>query len=344
MRDGSLPEPRRSAGFRRVGAGLSRRTPGRPVQPHRRLRAGGTAARQPGGTPTATIWGPTVTEWQTLAGLGAFGLQYIVLSPDVGVGPGQDRFIGPHPLPPSVVWIAELLMESGIRVAVGHFHKHNPEASAWAIRDLLTAAARYGSELLSDHLFNDMPRTFTHAWRSASEKEKRFRGLQEINIGSWNWRDLDRQLGVVPATLLRAARDSLATLCLNFDGDHVDLAISARIVDLLGADRLIGMTDRVQGAVLGGQKLQSNPNNTLLYQQQGIVAAGSQGIEQQVYNLRVAGVRAEDIWKMFCFVPARVLNLPRHAASTHPSPPVEGSFIIPGAERLAFANATVLPS
>jgi len=277
----------------------------------------------PGGTPLDTIWAPTQAEWRALASCGQYGLKYVVLSPDIEDGSGE--FIGTGDLPPTVSWIAETLLDSGVLPALGHFRKESPRRSAAAVQQLLDTARRRGEKLVSDHLFNDMPRLFKHSWRTREERLNRDAELKEIAPWNWSFADLENVVGPVPASLLAGAREGDMTLCLNFDGDHVDLDISTRVIDLLGSDRLIGMTDRIDGRKLGGRSLSQGQSNTLLYQHEGIVAAGTQHIDQQMVNLRRHGVSDQDIWRMFAFNPAQVLKL--MAASAVVDRPAGGSFI-----------------
>ncbi len=116
-------------------------------------------------------------------------------------------------------------------------------------------------------------------------------------------------MGVVAATLLFGAKEGLLKLCLNFDGDHVDLAICKKTIDIVGADNNMIMTDRFPQEISGGQLLTRKDGSTLLYQEQGIVAGGTQGVWQQINNLRSIGIPDGDIEKMVSIVPARLLNI-----------------------------------
>lgn len=171
---------------------------------------------------------------------------------------------------------------------------------------------------LTDHLFNDMPRNFHHAWRTPQEKAQRTNDLKYMHIDNWNWDNLDEVLGEVPAILLRAAREGHLLICLNFDGDHVDLEICRRIVQLLGLDHIIAMTDRTDCNQLGDQKLESHYGNSLRYQRESVVAAGSQSIDQQIHNMRDIGLSEEQIWKMTCFVPSKALDIPLKIGTNNP--------------------------
>jgi N-acetylglucosamine-6-phosphate deacetylase len=109
---------------------------------------------------------------------------------------------------------------------------------------------------------------------------------------------------------MRGARDGSLLLFLNFDGEHVDAEVSRRVVDFVGADRVIGMTDRVEGRSLAGEPLEPAEGSTLLYQRDGVVAAGSQGLDRQMRNLRRLRVDEASIWRMFSFLPLEALGRP----------------------------------
>jgi hypothetical protein len=277
-----------------------------------------------GGTPRSAVWRPTRREWQRLAACGELGLRYVVLSPDAPPGSEATPHDAPDRPPAHAGWIVDLLLESGIRPALGHFLKSDPIESARAIRGLLDAARRRGaggpSTFISDHLFNDMPLAFTHCWRTGAARLRRDEDLAALRLAEWSLGDLDDRLGPVPAALIRGAHEGILTPCLNFDGEHVDLAICRRVVELLGAGRLIAITDRVQSASLGGQRLRRQEGSTLLYQSEGIVAAGSQPIDQQIDNMRSIGLGEAEIWQMFGLVPARALGIePERDAEGRPA-------------------------
>ena len=274
-----------------------------------------------GGTPRIGAWSPTRNEWQRIAACGELGLRYVVLSPDAQPGGEGARRLPDEP-PADVEWIVDALVEGGVRPALGHFLKSDPVKSASAVRRLLGRADRGGrssSIFVSDHLFNDMPLAFTHAFRGPAAQQRREQELGAMRIEEWSMDNLEERLGPVPAALMHGARDGLLTLCLNFDGEHVDLAICKRVVELLGADRIIAMTDRIQNARLGGQSLTRLHGGTLLYQSDGIVAAGSRSLDQQMSNMRSIGLSEMDIWQMVGFVPARILGLhPEYDAAGRP--------------------------
>jgi len=257
-----------------------------------------------GGTPEQGVWTPTRTQWQRLAAGGSRGLAYVVVSADARCGDDADS-------PPDVAWIFDCLLAGGVRPALGHFRKDAPEDCAARIRALLALVDRSGrGPIVTDHLYNDMPLNFCHAWRTARSRARRAEELAALDLSSWTSTDILERVGPVPAALLQGARDGLVKLCLNFDGEHVDLAISKRTVELMGSDLFMLMTDRIQSKVLGGQLLHQRNDSTLLYQDRGIVAGGSQALAQQIHNMRMCGFAEADIRRIACEVPAGVLGLP----------------------------------
>ncbi|MBI1775033.1 MAG: hypothetical protein HYR63_06775 [Proteobacteria bacterium] len=274
-----------------------------------------------GGTPSETVWMPSVRQWLRLSAAGAQGLRYIVLSPDA-VWSQNEPQSSLDRSPPDVQWICDALLDGGVPPAPGHFTKDDPGRSAIALRSLLERVAARGLTNLSDHLFNDMPRLFKHAWRTPTERARRLADLQEMNLDEWSLDQLERQVGPVPATLMRAAAEGIVKPCLNFDGEHVDLAISHRTVQLLGADNLIAMTDRIDSRVLAGRHLTTPEKSTLLYEHHGLVAAGTQRFPIQRANMLSVGINDADIWRMFAFNPADVLDFDRMRPGRLAPPPV----------------------
>lgn len=255
-----------------------------------------------GGTPAQSVWYPSREEWELLASCGEKGLLYVILSPDIhlkNILKIED-----------MLWVVETLLDGGVCPAPGHFLKINPEESAKSVVKMLELISKKGkTPTISDHLFNDMPRNFKHSWRTPDEKHYRLEHLKEIDLSSWNKSNLEEKAGLVPAALMRGALDGLIKLCLNFDGEHVDLEVSKRTVEILGADNLIAMTDRIESHRLGGQQLKQFEHSTLLYQEQNIVAAGAQPISKQMDNMRSIGLSEVDIWKMFAFVPYETFKI-----------------------------------
>jgi N-acetylglucosamine-6-phosphate deacetylase len=109
---------------------------------------------------------------------------------------------------------------------------------------------------------------------------------------------------------MRFAAEGLLTICLNFDGEHVDHNIARRAVELVGPDRFIVMTDRCDVPRLGGQPLTQIEGSGLWYQGHGIVAAGSRPVDIQMQYLRPLGFDEPTIWDMVSFNPAGVLGSP----------------------------------
>jgi hypothetical protein len=254
-------------------------------------------------------------------------LRYVVISPDVPQGaPSSTGLDAPQP---DIHWIAAALLERGVLPALGHFLHDDPHASARALHQFIDRCARRAllpaGGLLTDHLLNDMPRapTLTHAWRTDDERLGRGERIREMNLERWSLRNLSDHLGPVPAAIIERSLEGLLTPCLNFDGEHVDLAICKRLTELIGAEHLLAITDRVQGEVLAGVRLRRQPDTSLRFQEDGIVAAGSQALDQQIANMRFIGLSEREIWQMVGFVPRRVLGL----ANPPGVPPAEGCSI-----------------
>ena len=259
-----------------------------------------------GGTPEQGVWAPTKKEWRAIADCGRKGLQYVVFSPDADFASAATE----SESQPSLSWLVQTLMDGRVRPAPGHFKKSEPDVGARRVKELFEiVAARGDMEIVSDHLFNDMPLNFRHCWRTAADRVQRTQGLAEIDLEGWSLSNMTERLGVVPAALLEGARDGLARLCINFDGEHVDLAISKRIVDLVGANYFLLMTDQIQSRVLAGRRLTEHADNTLLYQEKGIVAGGSQPVARQIANMRGAGFTKETIRKIAVWNPNMLLGV-----------------------------------
>jgi hypothetical protein len=247
-----------------------------------------------------------------LACLGAEGLRYVVLSPDAFL-PGSAMSEAAPQFDGDIGQIVGMLVEHGVRPALGHFQKSSPSESARCIRRAVTAVKSLPgsrvSQLLTDHLFNDMPRRFVHSWRDTASRERRGRELEELHLAEWTLERLPEVVGEVPAALMQAAVAGDVVVCLNFDGEHVDLDICRRVVELLGPQSVIAMTDRLDIDRLAGVPLQRSQENSLWYQPSGIVAAGSSSIDLQMANIRSLGFNEADVWQMTAFQPARVLEL-----------------------------------
>jgi N-acetylglucosamine-6-phosphate deacetylase len=259
-----------------------------------------------GGTPGKGVWLPTKQNWEQLAACGAKGLIYVVLSPDAQLPGSNFKHDSNYP---SIKWISETLLKGGVLPAPGHFIKSDPKGSARLLQDIFDAVEAWGHcPTITDHLFNDMPRNFKHAWRTPEERAKREEELGTINLSSWSLDNLDEKVGVVPAVMMRNARRGLVKICQNFDGEHVDLAIVKKAVELIGAENMLMMTDSIESKRLAGRHLHMLKDSTLLYQDEGIVAAGSQNIRQQIDNMVKIGLNLNQIEQITHIVPSQVLK------------------------------------
>ncbi|NUT96396.1 MAG: hypothetical protein HOY78_30650 [Saccharothrix sp.] len=240
-----------------------------------------------GGVPPRGIWSPNAEQWAKIAGLGGHGLRYVVIAPD-----GGD--LDDH-LEHDITFrdIVDLFCADGVRLALGHFRHDHPRTSAdrtAAVIDYVHGRCGDGADvILTDHLFNDMPRNFRHVWRTARDRVDRQRQLTEFLSVPWTDANLDDVLGPVPACIVRAAAADAIMPFLNFDGDHVDLEICRRTLDHLGPDRVIGITDDTESPALAGEDLAQREGNGLWYRSDGIVAAGTGHIGRQHDNLAAIG-------------------------------------------------------
>jgi N-acetylglucosamine-6-phosphate deacetylase len=289
-----------------------------------------------GGTPMEGAWRPTRNQWHELAATGSSSLRYVVLSPDVEVDPaGTGSTAAPGEAVATVDEVVEILASANISPAFGHFSKSDPHKSAAAIRRLLSIVRLTGvrtgrqTPVFSDHLLNDMPTLVTYAWRTGEQRRSRRQELDKMGLEDWRLSTLAETLGPVPATLLHAAAAGELTACLNFDGDHVDLEICRRIVELIGSDNLVAITDRVEGERLAQRDLRRSSQNSLLYQNDGIVAAGSQGLPRQQENMRKIGLSEVDIWKLSALTANRCLGRTNYTGFTL----VRGSTASPADDR-----------
>jgi N-acetylglucosamine-6-phosphate deacetylase len=133
--------------------------------------------------------------------------------------------------------------------------------------------------------------------------------LDKMHLDEWRIDNVSEQLGAVPGALIRGAHDGMITLCLNFDGEHVDLSITREVVRIAGADNIITLTDRVDGRMLASQQLTPSPDNRLLHREDGVVVAGTIALDEQITNMRRNGISEEEIWKMVSINPRRALGL-----------------------------------
>jgi N-acetylglucosamine-6-phosphate deacetylase len=252
-----------------------------------------------GGAPRRAVWSPTKSEWSRIADLSSLGLMYCVLSPDAPLEPSQSTTY-PH----DMSWIVNALLDGGVKPALGHFLKDNPQRSVECIRTVLKVVDRRNKGIiLTDHLYNDMPLHFKHTWRTSADKMLRERQLSEIELPSWSLSNLEARLGPIPAELIRGALAGLLKLSLNCDGAHVDIAVCKRTIEIVGSSNIMIMSDRVYGRNLAHQRLTRPRGSSLLYQEDGVVAAGTVSIKTQMANLRLSMVLEEDIRNVSFTVP-----------------------------------------
>lgn len=257
-----------------------------------------------GGTPERGCWMPTLQEWNTLAKLGPLGLVYIVISPNATLPEGED-------FPKSICEIVDLLLDHRVVPALGHFGKSaDPKTAAQSIKEICERVLTRGEgPLYTDHLYNDMPVNSRYHWRTAEEKADRARVVPAILSQEWTEENILDVLGPVPAMLINYAKKGVLKICLNFDGDHVDLEVCRRTVEFVGADNLMLMTDRIQSEILAGQRLRRNNENTLLYQAKGIVAGGTLSVMRQIGNMLNVGLDPESVLSISHSTAARSLAL-----------------------------------
>lgn len=259
-----------------------------------------------GGTPAGATWRPTAMQWRQMAGWFDFDLKYIVMAPDIlALDDRVDddmRFAD----------LITLIYESGGRIALGHFEGNNAAESARQLEAVLShIEAHFEASpylVLTDHLFNDMPRAFKHAFRTPGEKAERRAELARLADNGWRPASLDDLLGPVPAAMLRAAKAKRLTPSLNFDGGHVDLEICRQVVAFLGANRLIAITDHTELLSLGGEVLRLDAETRLLYRSDGVLAASSVTHEDQRVNMRGIGMSDEAILAVQHDVPYEALR------------------------------------
>ncbi|AEV87115.1 hypothetical protein ACWT_6098 [Actinoplanes sp. SE50] len=255
-----------------------------------------------GGTPKATVWAPTRHEWERLAKLGSLGLVYTVVSPDAFTA-ASGLYEALDDRHPRLDWIVPLLMEHGVRPALGHFTRADELASAELVHDIVEMAWQsewtgQGARVVTDHLFNDMPLRIRHAFRTSAARKVRDSTLAAYDLPNWTLADMGEIAGPVPAVIMREAAAGRLSACINFDGEHVDLAIATRAVELMGYSNAMMMTDRCDSARIGGQALHQTEENGLWYQDGGIVAAGSQPLAKQMRNAQVNGISDADLWQL----------------------------------------------
>jgi N-acetylglucosamine-6-phosphate deacetylase len=268
-----------------------------------------------GGTPAATVWLPTRREWERLAASGPKGLVYTVMSPDAfAEGSGLAGEVDAST--PRFEDFVPLLASSGVRPALGHFTRTDPSRSAAFVEQIIDLAWQSGWNgpglpVVTDHLFNDMPLAIRHAFRTRRARAERDETIASYRLKEWTLDRADEILGPVPAAIMRNAEARRLAACINFDGEHVDLDIAKRAIELMGTENSMIMTDRCDSARLGRQELHHEAENTLWYQQDGVVAAGSQPLSRQVSNAREHGFRDDEIWQLVAGTAHQVFGLPK---------------------------------
>ena len=84
-----------------------------------------------------------------------------------------------------------------------------------------------------------------------------------------------------------------------------------KVVELVGPENLLVMTDSIESKRLAGRDLYLKSGSTLLYQDEGVVAAGSQTMLKQIQNMFSIGLDADAINEICHIVPANLLNQQR---------------------------------
>jgi hypothetical protein len=261
-----------------------------------------------GGTPKNSLWVPTKSEWQMLANCGKLGLIYMIMSPDSPVFDNTEKTHRMDRPAHSIEWVAETLIKGGVLPSPGHFIKSNPKESASSLQKIFDVAAYWGVVTVTDHFLNDMPHNFSHAWRTADDRANRVDELSILKMDTWNINNIEDTLGLVPATIIRNAHKGHVKICQNFDGEHVDLEILRHILPIIGYEHILMMTDSIESACLAGQKLHAREDSTLLYESEGIVAAGSQGIDLQIKNLISLGLSDAQIHHIVQTAPSCIIK------------------------------------
>ncbi len=153
-----------------------------------------------------------------------------------------------------------------------------------------------------------MPRNFKHSWRTSEEKASRDIEITTLNLDSWDLNTLEERVGIVPAVMIKNAQKGIVKICQNFDGEHVDLAVVKKTVELVGADNMLMMTDSIESKRLAGRDLHIYEGSTLLYQDDDIVAAGSQGVRHQIQNMFSIGLNQDQIEMITSIVPNNLIK------------------------------------
>lgn len=267
-----------------------------------------------GGTPDGSVWRPTNLQWREIADWSRLGLKYVVIAPDI-LELDEEVDCG--------MTFGELLIliyQSGGRVALGHFEGRSARDSTRKFHDVLTHIEGVFEPspylVLTDHLFNDMPRSFKHAFRTSAERASRH-GELDRHAAGWTPSSLESLLGPLPAAVLEAARHGRLTPAINFDGGHVDLTICRRVVEYLGADRIIAMTDHIEIGSLAGELLSKDQETALLYRSDGVLAASSVPHEQQRNNMKQLGLSDPAISAMVNRTPLAALSFAPRERTAH---------------------------
>ena len=262
-----------------------------------------------GGTPKEAVWIPSKRQWQMLSELGNKGLKYIIFSPDFPIEPhGSDDINKPAT---SIAWIAETLLHHNVLPVAGHFLKTSPIKSAEQLQLIYDVVRCWGrGPTLTDHLYNDMPCKVKHAWRD-SEKAHRESDIEKMQLDGWQLDSLYEVLGPVPATIIHNAKDGLVKIAQNFDGEHVDLAIVKKTVELVGAENMLMMTDSIESHRLAGRDLHMHEQSSLLYQDNEVVAAGSSTVDLQIQNMQKIGLSQDQINLIILHNPKAIFHVNR---------------------------------
>ncbi|MGW2863958.1 hypothetical protein [Streptomyces sp. NPDC001205] len=114
----------------------------------------------------------------------------------------------------------------------------------------------------------------------------------------------------VPGAIIKQAVAGRIAACINFDGEHVDLALATRAVQLMGPRNAMIMTDRCDSARLGGRALHHTGDNRLWYEENGVVAAGSHPLVAHIANARANGLSDSDISYLVARTAHRTFGIP----------------------------------
>jgi len=258
-----------------------------------------------GGTPTEAAWIPSIKDWEYLLSSCGDAIIYIVLSPDItltNLNISEDY----------MKELINLLLKYQVYPALGHFVKEHPAESAHKVRkiiDMVTSKTDSNiNKIITDHLLNDMPVNIKYSWRTKLEKKTRNEEALEKELSKLNLQDTKKYFGDVPFSIIENSVQEKALAFINADGDHVDKTIVKHLIRIIQPKNIIIMTDRSKSLLLAKRKLNSNKENTLLYQEKGIVACGTQSIEQQIHNLFEMGLNTYDILQMFSLNPYKLLE------------------------------------